>query len=190
MYWLDTVIVGVLAFGALFGSFAGFLWQLSRIISVAAAAYGTIVLNDPATLLVQKYLMSEAPPLIPRVTAYVLVFLLICLALFALTVALHRIVLRLKLQWLNRVLGGLFGAGKAALILGVIFLGLSGYAGPQAAIEKSRLAQGLVDVARWAADQLPEEYREQIDRQLNTADPLSPSILPQGKKTPVPRPGL
>jgi membrane protein required for colicin V production len=177
MYWLDTVILGVLALGGLWGMFAGFLWQLSRIMTVALAAYCTILCNERATTLVQQHLLPEAPALVCQVTAYILVFLLVALAMFLLTTLLHRLILKVELQWLNRVLGTLFGVAKTGLIVGLILYGLAGIPGPEEAIGQSRLAQPLVAAVKLAANLLPSAYRDQLGQQLDRVKPLPKSVL-------------
>lgn len=170
MHWLDTVILAVLAFGALAGAFTGFLWQLSRIVTLILAIYCTVIFHDSATPLVKRLLLPDAPELIPSLTAYGLVFVLVCAVMFTVTFVLHKVIEQVELQWFNRLLGALFGVAKAALVLGVVLFGLSGYDSSNAVISQSKVAKPMVESVRWGATLLPESYRKQIEAYKEQAD--------------------
>src|SRR5262245_22437236 len=108
MYWLDTVILCVLAGGALVGFFVGFLWQMFWFISVSLGLYCTVTLNEPATRLVKDHLLEGASPAAARGTAFVLVFLLVFVLFLIVTLLLNQLIRKAHLGWLNRLLGSGF----------------------------------------------------------------------------------
>ncbi len=85
MYWLDTLLVALLALGAALGFYSGFLCQIARILTFAIALMATIAFNDPATRLCQEQFLQGADSRIAQATAYVLVFLLVYISLFLAT---------------------------------------------------------------------------------------------------------
>jgi uncharacterized membrane protein required for colicin V production len=166
MYWLDTVILIILGIAAIWGAFAGLLWQVSRIITVVLALYCSITFNDLATPFVQEHLMEEASPLAAKIVSYILVFLIVCLVLLAITMSLEKGIEKIKLQWLNRALGAATGAFKAAFLLGIVLYGLKYLPGTNEAIEKSALSPVLTAAVDFGFTLMPLEYRDNVDSSL------------------------
>src|SRR4051794_2044148 len=116
MYWLDTLLLVLLGLGAVLGFMSGLLWQVARIVTLAAALMATIACNEPATHFCREQVLREADPRISQAVAYVLVFLAVYLILFLATRLLYQCIKATKLQTADRLLGALFGTGKAALV--------------------------------------------------------------------------
>lgn len=161
MHWLDTVILLILGTGTVLGVVRGLLWQVSGIVSVGLAVFSTVQFTAPLTPVLQASVLQEAPPMLAQVVAGAFLFLGVCLAVFLLTVFLDRAIKKIKLQWVNRTLGGIWGAGKLGLILGAILLGL----GPQLdslsrrALERSVLAPLLADSVGHLLQLTPDNWR-------------------------------
>src|SRR5438094_5356849 len=51
MFWLDTAILAALSLGAIFGARSGLVWQLGRVLGLAASIYIAIAVNAPASSL-------------------------------------------------------------------------------------------------------------------------------------------
>jgi hypothetical protein len=81
------------------------------------------------------------------------------------------------------MLGALFGAAKATMVLGAIFWLLSNFAGPRETLEKARFAMPLADAVKSAATFLPDSYRAEIDGQVEQANSLPQKLLEQGRKS-------
>src|SRR6266446_4943730 len=103
--------------GAIFGARSGLLWQVARVASFGVAIYASIYLNDWAAQALRELVLQGADPRVGMVLAYLLVFLAIYLVFFGATVLLERGMEAVRLQPLNRLLGGMLGAVKAALLL-------------------------------------------------------------------------
>jgi membrane protein required for colicin V production len=168
MYWLDTAILIVLALAALLGARSGFVGQVARLLTLGVSLYGTIRLNEPATRLLAESVLSGADGWLARGAAYVIVFLAIYVVLLAVTLFLERGVRAAQMQWLNRLMGAALGAVKAALVLGVVFLGLVHFAPDfsQAPLERSYLASYLSEGAQRVLRAIPAEYREKVWSQV------------------------
>jgi membrane protein required for colicin V production len=165
MYWLDTTILVILGAGAIFGALAGLLMQLARLVGFLIALFAAIYFNEGAATLLQDRVMQEAEPWLTYLVAYVLVFLAVYLTIYLLTLALERGLKAVRLQVLNRILGALLGAGKLALLLGGIFLGVAQYPSDSTRdmLRKSTLAPLLADGTENLVSSLAAECGADLD---------------------------
>jgi uncharacterized membrane protein required for colicin V production len=193
MYWLDTLLLAILALGAALGFFSGFLWQIARILTLGIALLATIACNDAASHFLRDQLLREADPRIAQAIAYVLVFLLVYVALFLATRLLYEGIRAADLELLDRLLGGLFGAGKMALILGACCLAAANY--PHSAtrgwMTKSALAPAFAEGMEHVLIIIPDEYKENLRGTLVSLRDLLSRPVPEppldtGAKTPPP----
>src|SRR5262249_40047103 len=145
MHWLDTTILALLIVGALFGARSGFLRQVGRVAGFAVALYAAVYFHEWAANLLGQVFLQDADPRIARVLAYLVVFVVVAVTFFSVFFLLERGMEKARLQPLNRSLGAGLGAGKVALILGAIFLGMASYPHPrtQELLQKSVLAPAL-----------------------------------------------
>jgi membrane protein required for colicin V production len=164
MYWLDTLLLVFLAVGAALGFFSGFLWQIARILTLAIAVVATVVCNDPASLFCREQLLRDADPRVAQAVAYVLVFLSVYVVLFLATRLLYKGIRAADLEIVDRLLGGLFGAAKMAMIAGACCLGTANYPHPTTRdwIAKSTLAPALADGMEQVLIIIPEDYKENL----------------------------
>jgi len=179
MHWLDTIIVAVLALAALLGARSGLVGQLARLVALVVAIFGAIRLNEQVTPVIASAL-TDAPAWLVQALAFAVVFLVIYAILLTITLLLERGVRVARMQWLNRILGAGLGAGKAGLLLGLLFLAVASYLpnlSPEA-IERSGLARFLTAGAQRAVDAIPDEYRESLRAQLEHLETLQPAALP------------
>jgi uncharacterized membrane protein required for colicin V production len=96
-------------------------------------------------------------------SAYIGVFLLVYIALFALSRLLYKLVRATKLVLFDRLAGGVLGAVKMTLILGPVCAGLAYLALPATDewLSQSKIAPVLARGTREAVALLPEAYRIQ-----------------------------
>ncbi len=194
MHWFDTVILGVVGLGAIFGAMTGLLWQLARVVGFIAALYAAIFLNGWATRVLADVLFRGAEPGIPRAVAYVVVFLVVYLVLFSAIVLVEKAVRGSKLQPLDRVFGACLGAIKTAFILGAVFLGMVLYpdARTDQLLQDSKLAGPLMRVTDSALVAIPQEFCDAVRsglehlRQRGNERPSDPFAAP----APVPAPNF
>src|SRR4051794_25695971 len=164
MHWLDTTILAVLGIGAIFGALSGLLMQLARIVGFAVALYAAIYFNEDVAAFLQRNLIHDSEPWVARLVAYAAVFLLVYLSIFIFSLVLERGMKSVRLQTLNRALGAALGAGKAALILGALFLGLGFFPHPSTRemMQKSTLAPALAHGVQTLVTALLSEYRDEV----------------------------
>lgn len=129
---LDLFILVVLAAALVRGFATGVIRQVASIAGIVLAFILGVQLMRPAGGLVAGSLgVSDA---VAPLAGFLLVFLAVQVAMFALVRTVETVVGALKLTVVNRAAGGLFGAFKGALALGVLFLvlGYVGIPGPNA----------------------------------------------------------
>jgi membrane protein required for colicin V production len=164
MYWLDTLLLALIALGAILGFFSGFLWQVGRILTLVLALFATVASNDTASRFCQEQLLRDADPRVSQVVAYVAVFLLVYIVLYLATRLLYEGIRATELVVFDRLLGGVFGAGKMALVLGLCCLAAANY--PHATahewMAKSALAPAFANGIEHALVVIPDEYKENL----------------------------
>lgn len=169
MYWLDTLLVVLLSLGALLGLWTGFLWQVARLLSLSLAMAATIFLNEPTAAVLRENLLAGVEPRVAQVIAYIVVFLVSYLLVFYVARMVHHGVRTSELEWLDRVLGALFGAAKIALVLSGLCLLAAHYPHPtaQAWMKESTLvplfARGLESGLTWVPDRYRVELAEGVE---------------------------
>jgi membrane protein required for colicin V production len=164
MYWLDTLILALLALGAALGFYSGLLWQVARLLTLVVAVLVTVACNDAACELCREHLLRDAEPRIVQVVAYVLVFLAAYLVLFFATRLLYAGIRASDLEIADRLLGALFGAAKLALIVGGCCLTAANYPHPSTRewLAKSTLAPAFADGMEHVLIVIPDEYKENL----------------------------
>jgi membrane protein required for colicin V production len=168
MFWLDATILVVLGGAGLLGLRSGLVKQIARIVGFGAALFGSIFFHGAAADWLQQNVMSGADPQATGATTYVGVFLGVYLAFFFTAMIVERFLKAVKLNWVNRLLGGVSGAGKAALILGALFLAVINFPNPATddVIKQSRGAPVLAAGAGLALKLVPEQYTKDLQSGL------------------------
>src|SRR5947209_14691387 len=114
MYWLDVVLLVLLGLGAALGFWSGLVMQVARLVSLGVSIWATLALNEPATRLLHERVAPETSTSVLHGIAYVGVFLLVYIGLFALSRLVYKVVQASKLVLLDRVAGAGLGALKMA----------------------------------------------------------------------------
>ena len=129
---IDVVLAVVLALFALRGFFRGFARELFAILGlVFGVAFSITKYADAAEML---------PPAIPGdlrpFTAFGVLFFAVVLAARLLGALVHRLLGIVWLSPVDRLAGAVFGAGKAAVLIGLLVMAMRTYA-PSAAIDRA-----------------------------------------------------
>lgn len=129
MNTLDIVIVLVLAAGVARGFSTGVIRQVASFVGFILAFILSVKLMEPVGTLVVESLGLSAR--VAPVLGFIVVFLAIQAGLFFVVRLVETLVGALRLTAVNRLLGGLLGALKAALVLSVLFLVLGVFGVPE-----------------------------------------------------------
>ncbi|MGM9747687.1 MAG: CvpA family protein [Candidatus Cryptobacteroides sp.] len=98
----------------------GFIAQVVAIVSLILGAW----LSYRFSSIVSKWIAGwiEASPQILEIIAYIVIFIVVVMALFAVGKVLESTIKIIMLGWLNRLLGCIFAIVKCALIVGLVVL--------------------------------------------------------------------
>ena len=132
LHTLDLLILVVLAFGLVRGFTTGVIRQIASLIGlVAAFLVGVRFMQPGGEMLTTSLGLAEG---VSPLLAFVLLFAAVQLTLLGVVRFVEGVIGFLQLSAVNRVLGGLIGASKVALLLSLVFLALNffGYPGDKA----------------------------------------------------------
>jgi membrane protein required for colicin V production len=119
---VDVVVLGILAVGFVFGLMRGFLVQATGLAGILGGIFLAYTYKDRLRVAVVDPLLGKPD----HAGAYAFVAILVA-SIFLVTLVsriVRKTIERLELGAWDRLLGGLFGVGKAACICGAVLLGL------------------------------------------------------------------
>lgn len=126
MNGIDIVISVILAVGLIRGVVKGFINELASLLSVILGVFGAYYFADTLQVYFKKWFDWNVEYI--QLFAFIIVFISIVIAVTLIGKAVTKLVSYIALGLINRMLGGVFGAFKVALILlvvGIIFMTLN-----------------------------------------------------------------
>lgn len=115
MSWLDIIILLPLLIGLVRGLMKGLVIEIASIVAIVLGYIGSRLWGAMfAAWLIKQFSWPET---VCMVVAYALLFIGISLLLHILARALSKLFQKVSLGWLNRLLGGIFGTLKWAIIV-------------------------------------------------------------------------
>ena len=115
MSWLDIIILLPLLIGLVRGLMKGLVIEIASIVAIVLGYIGSRLWGAMfAAWLIKQFSWPET---VCMVVAYALLFIGISLLLYILARALSKLFQKVSLGWLNRLLGGVFGTLKWAIIV-------------------------------------------------------------------------
>jgi len=115
---LDLFLLIPITLGFIFGLFKGLIKELISLVAIIAGIYGAKLFAPLVSeMLITTFAFSPATA---RPTAYIILFIAIGIGLLLAANAIDKIFDSLSLGGLNKLLGGIFGALKYALIVSVL----------------------------------------------------------------------
>jgi membrane protein required for colicin V production len=115
--WVDIVLLAVFGLSVLIGLWRGFVFE---IVSLLGWVVAFIIANTLGPLLAQFIPFGDVGSPVRLWVAYILVFVLVLLTCTLLARMLRALVSATPLSFVDRLLGGLFGVVRGALILVVV----------------------------------------------------------------------
>ena len=120
MTWLDILILLPLLIGLIRGLMKGLIVEISSIVAILLGFFGAKYWSAAfASWIMLQFKWSETACI---VVAYALLFAAIALGLNIVARLLSKLFQKIQLGWLNRLLGGLFGASKWAIVIVALVL--------------------------------------------------------------------
>ncbi|MCK7589317.1 CvpA family protein [Subsaxibacter sp. CAU 1640] len=120
MSFLDIVLAALILFGLVRGLMKGLFVEVASLVALVAGVYGAIHFsNYAATFLTNKTEWDEKTV---NIAAFAITFVIIVLVIALAGKALTKLADFAALGIVNKILGGLFGALKIAVILSVVLI--------------------------------------------------------------------
>ena len=181
MNWLDFLVGLILLLSVIGGLRAGLVREVIGLVALVLGVVCGLWFYGVAGALVLPYLSSKH---LGNAIGFFLIFGGI-MALGALvTFILEKLLKAARLNWLNRLLGGVFGLLRAALVATVIVMALMAFSEkpPPRSVANSRLAPYVVDVARVMAAAAPYEVKEGFRQSYEKVKELWAETMKKGIK--------
>lgn len=115
---IDYSILIIIGIGFVFGVFKGLIKELASLAAIFLAIYGANLLSPIAkNILVNSFKINEKTA---SALAYVIIFFAVVVGLLIISRLLDKMLSSISLGGINKLLGGVFGAIKYALIISVL----------------------------------------------------------------------
>jgi len=119
MNFIDLIVIIATSFFLLRGLFRGFILELTIVIGLIAGYLIAISYYDLLCIIVFKEYFPQIPDSVSNVISFAVIFIVINIGLRLAAGIITKTLKFAMLNWLNRLLGALFGTIKALLILGI-----------------------------------------------------------------------
>ena len=117
---LDIIILVIVAASAIWGIVKGFVRQIASIAALLLGLWCAFKFTAPISAEIKEFLSLEIAQNVMHVIIFAAIFLLVMIASHFISKGIESILKLSMLGWLNRLLGFLFGAIKATILLSVI----------------------------------------------------------------------
>ena len=114
----DIIVLALLIFAVVRGAITGIFRQLGILVGVVIALLFTKILSSGLSDLV--YWITSGGTRLEGTLYYTLVFVAIVLITYIISILLHKTSKALKIVWIDRMAGAIFGGAKMLLIVGVL----------------------------------------------------------------------
>ena len=176
MNYIDIIIVILVLLAAIKGFTRGLIKEIVSLISLVVGVYLAITFS----VLFENYLLKTFPKHeeFVSIASFVFVFLIVFLSLKLAGIVISKLAKQLQLNFLNKLLGMLFGSVKALLIISIILFELQhlgetfGVGFPKKQIEKSLLYKPVVNLIPTISPIAKQKFKEiQEDYNFNDSTP-------------------
>jgi membrane protein required for colicin V production len=125
MTTIDIVIFALIGFGIIKGLYKGLLAEVASIAALLIGSYGAVHFSNFTNSALIKFL--NWPKASINILAFIITFLVIVLSIIFIGKVLTKLVKVMSLGIINRLLGGVFGGLKIALLISVLILVLNNF---------------------------------------------------------------
>ena len=162
--WIDLTALAVLLVFFVLGLFRGFVWQISRIITLVAAYFVAGTYGEEVALRIRDAFPETVDPRLPLYIAYFCVFLAVLVVVSMIAYFIEKLVQRTGLSFYNRVGGGLLGIGTGACVVLALLAGILMFLASESQIvraaESSRAMQASRRTIEVLGNVVPDPVRE------------------------------
>ena len=182
--WFDITALAILLLFFVLGLFRGFIWQLSRIVTlvlayVAAGAWGPR-LRD-ATL--NWYSVNTQETELPLYVAYFGIFLGVLIAISVIAHFLEKLITKSGLSFYNRLGGGVLGVATGAAVVLALLSGVFMFFGSEGNVAQAARSSKSLEYGRHVIDFLGDLVPQKV-RQVFQPDASKQQGPPKQSKPP------
>ena len=170
MNFFDIAIIIIVAVCLIRGIFKGLIREASGIVAVIAGFYGAYTYYP---VLLPRFEDWFSEPFYAKILAVFLLFCLIFSAITLCAVLIRKLLRIVFIGWVDRLIGGAFGALKGELITAVIFIILTTFVPvDQTFIKESKLSPYVGRVSRVMAVFVSHQLQDDISSKLDWMNSL------------------
>jgi membrane protein required for colicin V production len=173
MNYVDVIILVSVLIGAVHGAFKGFVHEVASLAAFVLGIWGAVLFSDAMeTYLCHRWGLNN--PYIDSI-AFMFTFFIIVVAVHLLGKLIDTMVKAASLDALNRALGGLFGAIRSLLLMGVVLLFIERIHEkftivPKQHVQESRFYQPLVKGSLYVMPFLSDFYHKVVQKEDATEE--------------------
>ena len=161
---IDLTAIAILVVFFVLGLFRGFVWQMSRILTLVMAYVAAGVYGHEVAAKIGEWFPSNTSNELPLYVAYFTVFLIVLVLISLLASFLERLLEESGLSMLNRVGGGVLGLGTGAFVVVGLLAGLLMFTAEDSTAVAAAQRSRSMDVSRRTievlGDVVPPPVRE------------------------------
>ena len=157
---LDILALIILSLSTVAALLRGLSHELLSLLSAILAFFLAVFFYDDVAGLYVR--LGTTSPL-SDFLGFLTVFLSIMIAGSFLVMILDRALRTLRLKWLDRLLGGIFGLLRGWLVAAVVFLALATFPIQNDLLEQSQLADFFLSSVRAVVRMAPDDFRDKFD---------------------------
>lgn len=154
--WVDWVLATIVLVSVLTAMWKGFVAELVALASVITGLMVAAFNYERLAPLLQGFTRSRGVAL---GVSFLLIFVAVMLIGALISALGSRLIKKVKLQWFDRFLGGVFGLARGILLDCIVLLAMMAFAIQQVAVEKSALAPYFIAGSRVVALAMPSNLR-------------------------------
>ena len=158
--YLDILAILILVISAVTAIAKGLILELLSLASVVLGLVLAVMFYPQLAGMLALVGVNE--DLVADFLAFVMIFVGALIAGAIISGAVNRVLKHLRLKWMDRLLGGVFGLFRGYLINAIIFLALTSFQMRQDLLAESKLAEFFLAGARILVIFVPDELKEQF----------------------------
>lgn len=173
--WIDLTAIAVLLVFFVLGLFRGFVWQISRIVTLVVAYFVAGRYGEEVAARIRDAFPEGIDPQLPLYIAYFCVFLAVLVVVSMVAYFIERLVQRTGLSFYNRVGGGVLGIGTGACVVVALLAGILMFLATDSQIVQAAQSSRAMQASRRTISVLgavvPDPVRELFGLEQGEPDP-------------------
>ena len=162
--WIDLTALAIVLVFFVLGLFRGFVWQISRIVTLVAAYVVAGLYGDDVAARIQGWFSEGVHPKLPLYIAYFVLFLVVLIIVSVIAYFIDKLVQKTGLSFYNRVGGGVLGIGTGACVVVALLAGILMFTPAASNVAQAAESSQSMTVSKRAiellGDVVPQSVRE------------------------------